>query len=54
MIPTVTYVINAGGNNMSRESKETLNSQWSLLKPIILTAIVVVAWSAISLVNTIA
>lgn len=37
---------------MDKQSKETLNSQWSLLKPIILAVIVVIAWSAISAVNS--
>lgn len=37
---------------MNKQSKETLYSQWSLLKPIILAAIFVVAWCAVSVVNS--
>ena len=37
---------------MNKQSKETLTSQWSLLKPIILVAIFVICWTAISVVNS--
>lgn len=37
---------------MNKQSKETLNNQWELLKPIAVAAILVITWCAISVVNS--